>query len=423
MNEKENKINYRVRSVTWPRSISPCKKLHLENLSFESEYNNEKTNREWLNVPRSASVSVGDEIKLSNDGALCVISCKNGTAKILPFYQVDEKFNVGQSSYEITIKEIITAEEKNGYDTLTQHHYRNKALFGRHAALIAQTTNPLLPNVIGYIELSTPFFLNAPRRNLLDAPIVLNGVSWQAWNANTAKNLIHLFVRIARCVVHPELRSSGLGKLLIYHAAEFAKMHWQVVGWKPYFIEISADMLRYIPFAEKSGMVYIGETEGNLHRISKDLDYFSSNLKRIKNKELFSGNPSGILDSKLLKFNRALKNLDSQEGNKISEIVERQLKNPTLKGWSQLKDILSLPKPYFIMGLNVEASRMIEKRIKILNLPNSPAKNTKDFVKEAYNSRLLSPIEIKDVHYEIPIKVRRTKVTNIIERAFEISLN
>jgi len=55
---------------------------------------------------------------------------------------------------------------------------------------------------------------------------------------------------------------------LVKHAAEFARQRWQVAGFLPYFLEISADMLKYVPFAEKAGMLFIGETEGNLRRVA-----------------------------------------------------------------------------------------------------------------------------------------------------------
>ncbi len=420
---EENEILYEVLSVNWPRSKAPFKKLKIHPIDKKTELNLDIAHSETLNVPRSACITAGEQIKILNDKDGVFVCCKNGFAQILPIYETVESFQVGSSTFRILIKEITEPDEKKGYEALTSYHYRDKTLFGRHSPLVAISQHPLLPKVIGYIDLTSPFFVNTPRRNFFDAPISLNGVAWQRWNTDTTKQYIYLLVRIARCVVHPDLRSSGLGQLLVRHAAEFARSHWQMSGWKPYFLEISADMLRYIPFAEKSGMIFIGETEGNLHRIQEDLTYFSTNLQRIKNKEILSGKVSGILDSKLAKFHRSLQNLADDEEPQIDEVVAQQLENPTLDGWAQLKDILSLPKPHFIMGLIPEAQEVIMKRANELNLPPSPAKKGGDFVKEVYNSRLQSPLRIEDLAIEIPIPVQRTRVTHKIERAFEISLN
>jgi len=420
---EEKGILYKVISVSWPRLKSPFKKLKILPIGNKAELNTYIAQAETINVPRSACVTTGEQIKISNDGDSIFVFCKNGFAQILPIYEAAELFQIGSSSFKVTIKEITELDEKKGYEALTTYHYRDKTLFGRHTPLIAVSQHPFLPKVIGYIDLTSPFFVNTPRRRLFDAPISLNGVAWEKWNTDTTKQYIHLLVRIARCVVHPDLRSSGLGQILVRNAAEFARSHWQMAGWKPYFLEISADMLRYIPFAEKAGMIYIGETEGNLHRVQEDLNYFNTNLQRIRNKEILSGKVSGILDSKLAKFHRSLQNLANDEESQIDEIVAKQLEKPTLDGWAKLKDILSFPKPHFIMGLIPEAQEVIIKRARELDLPTSPAKEGSDFVKEAYNSRLKSPVSIEDLAFEIPIHVNRTHVTHKIERAFEISLD
>ncbi|RIK76512.1 hypothetical protein DCC62_11310 [candidate division KSB1 bacterium] len=415
---------YEVASVNWTRCKTPCKKLTIKLHGHNKKRHTEEQEKITQLVPRSACISVEEKVRFLSNSKTLDVCCKNGYASILPSYKALDEIRIGTLKLNLVFKEITESDELNGYEALTQHHYRNKTLFGRHAPLIAIVQHPLLPKVVGYIELTSPFFVNTPRRILLDAPIVLNGVSWNAWNADTAKQRIHLFVRIGRCVVHPELRSSGLGKLLVQHAAQFARTHWQMAGWKPYFLEISADMLRYIPFAEKAGMFFIGETEGNLHRITKDIKYFSANVQRIENKEIFAGNISGILDTKLSRFHKVMSNVSSNTGyKKMERSIAQQIERPTLDGWAHLKDILSLPKPHFIMGLNSEASKRIEQRMKQLDLPKSPAKNGQDFINEVYRSRLLTSIKVKNVSYDIALRVRRTKVTHQVERAFEISLD
>jgi GNAT superfamily N-acetyltransferase len=263
-------------------------------------------------VPRSACVTEGDIVysytpldkTSSMEQAYLFIGCENGFTQLTPIYSFETVLQIGDFNLPLTIKEISQQDEFDGYTALTQYHYRDKILFGRHAPLVAVTCHPMLPKVVGYIDLATAFFVNTPRRNILDKPTRLNGVAWDSWTRDVIKEWIPLFVRIARCAVHPEMRSMGLGKLLVEQAAEFAKTHWQSAHWQPYFLEISADMLRYIPFAEKAGMIFTGETEGNLKRIAKDLRYLKANEERLQ-KEIFKGEVFGILDTKLSQLTKA----------------------------------------------------------------------------------------------------------------------
>lgn len=382
-----------------------------------------------FHVPRSACVTEGDVIfsETPLDGLSSMedkptfIRCNNGDIQLTPIYSHKIVLKLGDLSIPIIIKEISHQEEFDGYTALTQYHYRNKALFGRHAQLVAIANHPMLPKVVGYIDLATAFFVNTPRRNILDEPTRLNGVAWDSWTKDVIRERIPLFVRIARCVVHPELRSMGLGRILVEHAAEFAKTHWQSAHWKPYFLEISADMLRYIPFAEKAGMVFTGETEGNLNRIAKDLRYLKKNETRLK-KEIFTGEIFGILDTKLSQLGKAAIAVNGS-GKNIGQFVTEQIENPTLDGWAKLAGVLSLPKPHYMMGLNEEAAGLITQRAQTQNIPPSPAQAGHIYVDQIYKSRLQQPVGLKDVTYQTEFSVIRTEITHQIERAFEISLD
>ena len=81
----------------------------------------------------------------------------------------------------------------------------------------------------------------------------MNGIAWDRWDMDIQRRYIHLNVRIARCVVYPEFRGLGIGQLLVEHAARFARERWQVSRLKPYFMEISADMLKYVPSRNVAG--------------------------------------------------------------------------------------------------------------------------------------------------------------------------
>jgi len=422
-NFTDNLARAEVLTVNWGRRGSEFgKKLRLK-------YAGQPDSSVVFRVPRSACVTEGDIVyshaPLDKTSSMeqdhLFVKCENGFIQLTPIYSSETVLEIGEFSLPVTIKEISRQDEFDGYAALTQYHYRDKILFGRHAPLVAITCHPMLPRVVGYINLATAFFVNTPRRNILDEPTRLNGVAWTSWTKDTIKERIPLLVRIARCVVHPELRSMGLGRLLIEHAAEFAKTHWQSAHWKPYFLEISADMLRYIPFAEKAGMIFVGETEGNLKRIAKDLRYLKANEKRLQ-KEIFKGEVFGILDTKLSQLTKA-DNAVNGSGKNIGQFIAEQIENPTLDGWAKLAGVLSLPKPHYMMGLNKEAAELITQRAQAQNISPSPALEGQVYVDQIYKSRLQQPIRLENVTYQTKFSVTRTEITHQIERAFEISLD
>jgi ABC-type transport system involved in cytochrome c biogenesis ATPase subunit/GNAT superfamily N-acetyltransferase len=419
----DNLAQAEVLTVNWgSRGSEFGKKLRLR-------YVDQSDSTVVFRVPRSACVTEGDIVysyapldkTSSMEQDRLFIKCENGFTQLTPIYSFEIVLPTGGFNLPITIKEISRQDEFDGYAALTQYHYRDKILFGRHAPLVAVTRHPMLPKVIGYIDLATAFFVNTPRRNILDKPTRLNGIAWDSWTKDTIRKRIPLFVRIARCVVHPELRSMGLGGLLIEHAAEFAKTHWQSAHWKPYFLEISADMLRYIPFAEKAGMIFTGETEGNLKRIAKDLRYLKANEKRL-HKEIFKGEVFGILDTKLSQLTKADIAVNGS-GKNVGQFVAEQIENPTLDGWAKLAGVLSLPKPHYMMGLNEETAELITQRTQAQNIPPSPAQQGQVYVEQIYKSRLQQPIRLENVAYQTEFFVTRTEITHQIERAFEISLD
>src|ERR1700676_761577 len=244
------------------------------------------TSSDSFNLTYSSCVDKGNKVFQRQSDLF--IECKNGNVKIFPTYCQKDKINIGGLSIELLIKEITDESELISYKSLANFHYKEKSLFGRTSILVVINSTPYLPKVIGYIELATPFYVNKPRSGILNAPFHHNGISWQSWDKETTKKYINTIVRIARCVVYPEFRGVGLGKILIQHAEIFAKERWQITSLKPLFLEISADMLKYVPFAEKAGMHYIGETEGNLNRIHSDLGYLLTNYQRYQNKEIVS---------------------------------------------------------------------------------------------------------------------------------------
>lgn len=367
-----------------------------------------------LLLPRSACVSSGDAILAV--GRHATVECKNGVVTLLPSYAATEVLEVGQLRLDILIKEISNEDEFAAYQGLADQHYRGKALHGRTAKLVARCFHPMYPAVIGYIELATPFYMNKPRSLILNAPFRDAGIQWQAWDMPTVRRYIHLLVRIARCVVFPEFRGLGLGRLLISHACFFAKDRWQVAGIKPHFMEISADMLKFVPFSRRAGMVFIGETEGNLRRVAKDLRYLLTNQARV-NGDVVHEEACGIVDQQVARMTKAAQLLRRENWSvddlvhKLAAIEQRR----SLKELSLFTDLLSLPKPTYLKGLTESAQSFVERRVRELGIANGnhPPPPAMEPIHES--------VRVRDLSLTFSSAVRRTRKTYVVQQAFGIS--
>jgi ABC-type ATPase with predicted acetyltransferase domain len=321
----------------------------------------------------------------------------------------------------LTVKEIETEEELAGYHQLEECHYRGKALHGRRVPLIVRSEDPLLPLVLGYIELSTAFLMNRPRALLFDAEFRsdVGDISWNTWRKAAVRQYTNLVVRIARTVVSPEFRGLGLARVLVKHAAWFAHEHWHVGGLKPLFIEITADMLRYVPFVEAAGMHYIGDTEGNLDRVNKDMDYILRNFARVKRKEILRESSAGIVDLQV-QYATQLKQIQRQHHMSREQLLQLLLRSPQRlsdENWSLLHHIFRLPKPTFIMGLTKVAERYVRKRIRYLGLPERcPVQQPL-----LRPPQLPSPIIVEHCTLSLAAQLVRTRATRKIQQAFGVS--
>lgn len=392
-------------------------KRHIERVSWKGHLKALRMapGGDVLTVPLSACVSKGDNIRLQGDCAWTI--CKNGNAQFLPSYFAEEKVKLGGVELCVAIKEISEQSEYTAYQALSEFHYRGQVLHGRTARLIMRSSHPAYPNVIGYLELATPFYMNKARSLLLDAPFDLDNVHWTRWDMPTLKKYIHLIVRIARIVVYPEFRGIGIGQVLIRHAAEFAKHRWQVAGYLPLIIEISADMLKYVPFAERAGMTFVGETEGNLGRVAKDMEYLISRFAGDQTGLTDFEDTCGICDQQISRMTAAM-SLMEKEGLTRGHLVSRLRalsREKVLKEFALFHKIVSLPKPHYMLGLNAGAQDFIQKRVLILAPQNGrkPPSISINPIEE--------PLKIKDLEISYTSKVRRTKTTHVVQQAFGIS--
>jgi ABC-type ATPase with predicted acetyltransferase domain len=372
-------------------------------------------NGKRLELPRSACVTEGERILLNSRAAY--VQCHDGVAQILPSYVAMDSVDLGSIRLELVIKEITTADELSSFESLANYHYRDQPLFGRTARLIVQTFHPSYPKTIGYIELATPFYMSKSRTDLFNRPFSNGPTFWTNWDKDTARKYINLVVRIARCVVYPEFRGIGLGQKLLFHAREFAKKRWQVGGLKPQFIEISADMLKFVPFADRAGLHFIGETQGNLGRVAKDLHYLLQNRKRVKSKQIVKEEAFGIVDQQVARLARAM-TIMKDNGWTAAELIERLRrieKSASLRDLDLLQSVLSRPKPTYLGGLNFVAERFVRSAVNII-------KPTNGFHKDLDPIEPLSgPIQVRKLTICHRSHVKRSKHTAAVQRAFGIS--
>lgn len=373
-----------------------------------------------LTTHRYCCLGPGDDVVLVNPNKAHA-RCRNGIAQILPSYSARDSVSIGMRVVCLTIKEIETEEELAGYHQLEEYHYRGKVLHGRRVPLIVRSNDPLLPLVLGYIELSTTFIMNRPRALLLDDEFrdPLGNIAWTTWKKDAVRKYTNLVVRIARTVVSPEFRGLGLARILVKHAARFARQHWHVGNLKPLFLEITADMLRYVPFVESAGMHYIGDTEGNLARVKEDMSYILKNFSRVKKREILKEESAGIVDLQVF-YATCLKQIENEQGVPREQLLRLLLRCPQRlsdDNWTLLHRILRLPKPTFLMGLTPAAERFVRKRVRTLGLPDRyPAQQPRK-----RSPGLQAPIEVKRCTLTLSAPLLRTQATRKIQQAFGVS--
>ena len=373
-----------------------------------------------LRTHRYCCLGTGDDLVITGSNRAHA-RCDNGIAQVLPVYHAKDSISFGTRTIPLHVKELETAEEIDSYHRLEEYHYRGKILHGRRIPLIIGSSDPLLPRVLGYVELSTSFLMSKPRTAVLDAAFsdIESGITWSAWNKETVCKYTNLIVRIARCVVSPEFRGLGLANILVRHAASFARKHWHVGRLKPLFMEITADMLRYVPFVETAGMQYIGDTEGNLKRVNRDMGYILKNYKRVKSREILREESAGIVDLQVF-YATYLKKVQRESGLHREELLKLLLRSPhrlSNEHWALLYRILRLPKPSFLMGLTPQARKFVHKRIKRLGLP--PKYPVESPLPPA--SLLKDPICVEKCSLQLDAALIRTRSTRKIQQAFGVS--
>jgi ABC-type transport system involved in cytochrome c biogenesis ATPase subunit/GNAT superfamily N-acetyltransferase len=366
---------------------------------------------ETLVGPRYLVAGKGDV--LFKDGRGIFQHLKNGSARILPSYRASRALVVGAREYRVLVKEIDEADELEAYEQLAGLHYRSDRAFGRRAILIVKTTDPELPRVLGYVEITTGFLMNQPRTRILNAPFADGPIKWREWRTAETRTLTNLVSRISRLVVHPELRGHGIGTMLVRDASAYSRTHFHAGGFRPLFLELTADMTKFVPFAERAGMHYVGETEGNLHRVGKDMRYLLGAGSRLTVPT--STLPArGILQAQR-RYAATAATLVKRDGMAGFSSAVSGLTGSLEPGtYERLFGVLRLPKPTYLMGLTSAADRFVQRRRDELKV-ESPRTHSGERL-----ATITAPIRLGELSLSFDSRVDRTERSTDIQEAFGI---
>lgn len=322
-----------------------------------------------ITVRRFAPIGKGDILTRIGESLYVQLRKASGSVPLTPAWKTSATLQVDRE-IPVVVKEIETPEELEGYQRLTEYHYRGNRGVGRRVPLIACVDCWELPSVVGFIELASCFLVNTARTRVLDTLFSdpSRGVAWTRWKTNSittgARNRVvpqNSVVRISRCVVFPELRGVGLAKVLVDAAVAFGQQRWHLGGVQPSFMEITAEMLRYWPFVRGNGFLYIGDTDGNEHRVEGDMRYL---LRRSLRQRGLPQGGGGILS---LQRSHAvlLRNAMDQRGLTLKEVLDYLRRSPDKlsdEDWIQLYRIFRRGKPTYMCSLTREAEIFLNRK-------------------------------------------------------------
>lgn len=380
-----------------------------------------------LDVHRACCVGVNDELRVTKRSGVVRAEaiCENGTATVLPAFRVAHA--LPDLGGRLVVREARDASDADGYERLASYHYRAHQSFGRKAMLVATLERDGVETLVGYLELNNTFAGNKPRNDLLDAQFDdASGISWARWDMKARGRYLNAIARIGRCVVHPEFRGAGIGVLLCSGALEYCKTHWHISRIKPLFIEITADMLKFVPFAQSAGMSYVGTTSGNIDRVKRDQKYLNrvfadieSGARDRESHSVFSVNAKSMLQKQRGDVER-IRKIASDQNLDVEQMLSVFLSADTPDGMSPtayelLSSLLRFPKPTYMAGLTKDASAFLSKRLSEVR-PDEPALVTE----EMRPAKLSNTIRIADLSIAYEYNVASSSWANAIQEAFGI---
>lgn len=327
-----------------------------------------------IETPRFAPAGRGNLVR-DREGGLDIFAQNDGLwLPLTPTWRWTSTVRIGGLNTTLTFKEIETEEELRLFEELRRFHYRGGGGAGRTVPIIARSDSWDLPRVLGFLELTSSMIASTARKRFFDALFFESGrVQWRNWTSATAREYSNLICRISRFVIHPELRGGGLASEFLAAAKDYATQRWHYGGWRPRFIEITADMLRYYRFVD-SDFAYMGETEGNEHRLAKDMAYLVR--RALTDGGSMPQGGGGIMTLQRGYASRLLTYAGDNHGA-LPELVQRLSRNPAAleqDAWEALHRLNRRPKPSYICGLTDAAKTYVKTQATRLN-QNPPRRN------------------------------------------------
>ncbi|WP_250624376.1 GNAT family N-acetyltransferase [Pinirhizobacter soli] len=210
-----------------------------------------------------------------------------------------------------------------------------------------------------------PLMMAKPRHVAFQRPFKHSKgeVQWDTW-AKGGQKLVNRICRIARVVVNPEYRGGKLATALVEAAIEFAQERWHIGGKRPLFLEISAEMLRYIDFVSSLGFHYLGDTEGNKDRLVKDLASIDRGAKGASGIMSLQRKYHSFFEAYRAETGETFASLQARLAQLLSNDNPWQSMSPD--EWIALRPVIRSPIPYYMLGLDKEsdsyvASAAVEK--------------------------------------------------------------
>jgi len=340
------------------RTVSP--KGHKKIILLEAKTDSQPS----LSVHRFAMIGQCDEI-LAREGLERRLWVDGEIPfPVQPIFELHATHTLAGDEIETRVAEIATESELKQVESLEAFHYKTldfsdtsgkmvakKSVGGRRAILLLHAKLDGRWKPAGYIELQMPLMMAKPRHIAFDRPFShpTLDVSWETWRKG-GQALVNRIARIARVVIHPEFRGASLSGILVRAAVQFARERWHIGGKRTLFVEISAEMLRHIDFVSSCGFHYLGDTEGNHGRLSKDMRSMKQGRK----------GGSGIM-SLQRKYYAHFETYRETAGETFESLQTRLIEvlskdNPwahmELDEWLALRPLIRSPIPYYMIGLD-----------------------------------------------------------------------
>jgi ABC-type transport system involved in cytochrome c biogenesis ATPase subunit/GNAT superfamily N-acetyltransferase len=377
-------------------------------------------------LARFALVGPGDCLRIRNGGPARFIDLqahgKDEWIPVDPCYRSEQKLRVGEQTFRLDFSEIETLDHLRSYERLESFHYKGrlldedpsdatgstKGVGGRKAVLLASVFVGNRSRIIGYIELQMPLMMCKPRHDLFSLAFnhKRRSIKWSKWLGD-GQRYVNLIVRVARVVVDPEFRGLGVSVALVEQAKRFASSRWTIGGQRPLFIEISAEMLRYVDFVSKAGLVFIGNTEGNLERIFKDLNSIEKGASG-KSQIMSLQKRYHVAFSAYCK--KTGKSFDEAR-TILAELITDANPREAMPSdeWLAFRPILRFPIPYHLAGLDQESSDYLEECLRTLK------KSPSDGTQLKRNSRQKKPVS------KSPVELQHSKLEIWIDHTLRLT--